>query len=53
MCAVGDRCREILRNSPTALRVLKSAMNAAEDGDAGIQVRAAIWGDQGTIAQNT
>ena len=25
-------CREILRNSPTALRFLKAAMNAAEDG---------------------
>jgi hypothetical protein len=33
------RCREMLRNSPTALRVLKSALNAAEDGQAGIQVR--------------
>lgn len=32
------RCREMLRNSPTALRVLKSALNAAEDGQAGIQV---------------
>lgn len=31
------RCREMLRNSPTALRVLKSALNAAEDGQAGIQ----------------
>lgn len=31
------RCREILRNSPTALRILKAAMNAAEDGQAGIQ----------------
>lgn len=31
-------CREMMRNSPTALRVLKSAMNAAEDGQAGIQV---------------
>eukprot|EP00877_Chromochloris_zofingiensis_P015125 jgi/Chrzof1/9867/Cz04g19010.t1_ECHID[v5.2] len=30
-------CREILRNSPTALRILKSALNAAEDGQAGIQ----------------
>ena len=30
-------CREILRNSPTALRALKAAMNAAEDGQAGIQ----------------
>lgn len=29
-------CREMLRNSPTALRVLKSALNAAEDGQAGI-----------------
>ena len=32
------RCREILRNSPTALRLLKSALNAAEDGHAGLQV---------------
>lgn len=31
------RCREMLRNSPMALRVLKSALNAAEDGQAGIQ----------------
>ncbi|EFN52039.1 hypothetical protein CHLNCDRAFT_139232 [Chlorella variabilis] len=30
-------CREVLRNSPTALRILKSALNAAEDGQAGIQ----------------
>ena len=30
-------CREMLRNSPTALRVLKSALNAAEDGQAGLQ----------------
>lgn len=30
-------CREMLRNSPTALRILKAAMNAAEDGQAGIQ----------------
>jgi naphthoate synthase len=30
-------CREIVRNSPTALRLLKSALNAAEDGQAGIQ----------------
>ncbi|GLC45681.1 hypothetical protein PLESTB_001317300 [Pleodorina starrii] len=30
-------CREMLRNSPTALRVLKAALNAAEDGQAGIQ----------------
>lgn len=30
-------CREILRNSPTALRALKATMNAAEDGQAGIQ----------------
>ena len=29
-------CREIARNSPTALRFLKAAMNAAEDGQAGI-----------------
>jgi len=30
-------CREILRNSPTAIRLIKAAMNAAEDGQAGIQ----------------
>lgn len=30
-------CREILRNSPSAIRCLKAAMNAAEDGHAGIQ----------------
>lgn len=30
-------CREILRNSPTALRLLKSALNAADDGHAGLQ----------------
>ncbi|KAG1660052.1 hypothetical protein FOA52_010037 [Chlamydomonas sp. UWO 241] len=30
-------CREMLSNSPTALRVLKAALNAAEDGHAGIQ----------------
>lgn len=29
--------REILKNSPTALRLIKSALNAAEDGQAGIQ----------------
>lgn len=29
-------CREILSNSPSALRFLKAAMNAAEDGQAGI-----------------
>eukprot|EP00967_Tisochrysis_lutea_P109113 scaffold169556_cov18-Tisochrysis_lutea.AAC.1 len=28
----------MLRNSPTALRVLKAAMNADEDGQAGIQL---------------
>jgi len=32
-------CREILRNSPTAVRVLKSALNAIDDGHAGLQVR--------------
>ena len=36
-CTPCCRCREILRNSPTALRFLKAAMNAAEDGQAGIQ----------------
>lgn len=30
-------CREILRNSPTALRCLKAAMNADCDGQAGLQ----------------
>lgn len=31
-------CREILRNSPTAIRVLKSSLNAVDDGHAGLQV---------------
>ena len=30
-------CREILRNSPTAIRLCKNALNAAEDGQAGLQ----------------
>lgn len=30
-------CREMLANSPTALRVLKAALNAADDGHAGLQ----------------
>jgi naphthoate synthase len=30
-------CREMLRNSPMALRLLKSSMNAADDGLAGVQ----------------
>ena len=34
-------CRQILRNSPMAIRVLKSALNAAEDGHAGLQVKPA------------
>ena len=29
----------MLRNSPTALRLLKCALNAADDGHAGIQAR--------------
>jgi len=29
--------REMLRNSPTALRLCKAALNAAEDGHAGVQ----------------
>lgn len=29
-------CREILRNSPTAIRVCKAALNAVDDGHAGI-----------------
>uniref|UniRef100_A0A804NFQ6 1,4-dihydroxy-2-naphthoyl-CoA synthase, peroxisomal n=1 Tax=Zea mays TaxID=4577 RepID=A0A804NFQ6_MAIZE len=31
-------CRQILRNSPMAIRVLKSALNAADDGHAGLQL---------------
>lgn len=31
-------CREILRNSPTSIRVLKSALNAADESNAGLQV---------------
>lgn len=31
-------CREILRNSPTAIRVLKASLNAVDDGHAGLQV---------------
>ncbi|CAN8244982.1 unnamed protein product [Cochlearia groenlandica] len=30
-------CREILRNSPTAIRVLKASLNAVDDGHAGLQ----------------
>eukprot|EP00850_Spirogloea_muscicola_P003727 SM000015S01227 [mRNA] locus=s15:623839:631089:- [translate_table: standard] len=30
-------CREMVRNSPTALRLCKAALNAAEDGHAGLQ----------------
>ncbi|KAK4792528.1 hypothetical protein SAY86_022963 [Trapa natans] len=30
-------CRQILRNSPTAIRVCKSALNAVDDGHAGLQ----------------
>ncbi|KAI4382610.1 hypothetical protein MLD38_008552 [Melastoma candidum] len=30
-------CREILRNSPTAIRMLKSALNAIDDGHARLQ----------------
>lgn len=33
-------CREILRNSPTAIRVLKSALNAVDDGHEGLQALA-------------
>ncbi|XP_078428352.1 1,4-dihydroxy-2-naphthoyl-CoA synthase, peroxisomal-like isoform X1 [Wolffia australiana] len=38
-------CREILRNSPTAVRLLKSAINAADDGHAGHQ----DFGGQATL----
>lgn len=31
-------CREILRNSPMAIRVIKSALNAVDDGHSGLQV---------------
>ncbi|XP_041012837.1 1,4-dihydroxy-2-naphthoyl-CoA synthase, peroxisomal-like [Juglans microcarpa x Juglans regia] len=30
-------CREIVRNSPMSIRVLKSALNAVDDGHAGLQ----------------
>ncbi|MFM7979024.1 MAG: enoyl-CoA hydratase-related protein, partial [Candidatus Fonsibacter sp.] len=30
-------CREILRHSPLALRLLKAGLNAADDGLAGVQ----------------
>jgi naphthoate synthase len=30
-------CREMLRNSPLALRLLKASLNAADDGLAGVQ----------------
>jgi naphthoate synthase len=30
-------CREMLKNSPLALRLIKASMNAADDGLAGIQ----------------
>ena len=30
-------CREILANSPTAIRILKAALNADCDGQAGLQ----------------
>jgi naphthoate synthase len=30
-------CREILRNSPMAIRLLKASLNAADDGLAGVQ----------------
>ncbi|KZV42551.1 1,4-Dihydroxy-2-naphthoyl-CoA synthase, peroxisomal-like [Dorcoceras hygrometricum] len=30
-------CREIMRNSPMAIRVLKSALNAVDDGHSGLQ----------------
>lgn len=36
-------CREILRNSPMAIRVLKSALNAVDDGHAGLQVSKFGW----------
>ena len=30
-------CREMLRNSPLALRLLKASLNVADDGLAGVQ----------------
>ncbi|KGN51798.1 1,4-dihydroxy-2-naphthoyl-CoA synthase, peroxisomal [Cucumis sativus] len=43
-------CREILRNSPTAIRVLKSALNAVDDGHAGLQ---ALAGDATLVFYGT
>lgn len=42
-------CREILRNSPTAIRVLKSALNAVDDGHAGLQVLDVVLYDHAYI----
>lgn len=42
--------REILRNSPTAIRVLKSALNAVDDGHAGLQ---ALAGDATLVFYGT
>lgn len=42
--------REILRNSPTAIRVLKSALNAVDDGHTGLQ---ALGGDATLIFYGT
>ncbi|KAL9421474.1 hypothetical protein AB3S75_038938 [Citrus x aurantiifolia] len=42
--------REILRNSPTAIRVLKSALNAVDDGHAGLQT---LGGDATLIFYGT
>ena len=45
-----DRCREMVRNSPTALRLLKTAMNAVEDGQAGLQM---LGGDATMLFYNS
>ena len=44
------RCREMVRNSPTALRLLKTAMNAVEDGQAGLQM---LGGDATMLFYNS
>jgi 1,4-dihydroxy-2-naphthoyl-CoA synthase len=43
-------CRQILRNSPTAIRVLKSSLNAVDDGHAGLQVLVCLMSKSSNIA---
>ena len=40
----------MVRNSPTALRLLKTAMNAVEDGQAGLQM---LGGDATMLFYNS